>query len=60
MSDRSEVKSAPNYVTANIVMFGVNLTWIFFALWASVGFWGVLVAGALIHAWINWLEARMR
>lgn len=37
----NEYKSAPNYTNACIAMFGVNLTWILFAIWA---FWGLVVA----------------
>lgn len=41
---------APNYTNASLTMLGVNLAWIFFALWAA---WGlipvILLAGAINH-----------
>lgn len=40
MDDDSR-RSAPNYTTACIVMFGVNLTWILIAIWAI---WGLVIA----------------
>ena len=47
----SEVRSAPNYTTACVAMFGVNLAWILIAIWSI---WGLIIAvmfcGALNHA----------
>lgn len=43
MDDRHP-RTAPNYTTACIVMFGVNLFWILFAIWAI---WGLLAAALL-------------
>lgn len=50
--------TAPDYTRACIVMFGVNLTWILFALWAI---WGLIIAGAFsygLNHLINRLHAR--
>ena len=40
-------------------MFGVNITWLFFVLWAVVGFIGVLLAGAVINTGITLIKQRM-
>lgn len=50
--------AAPNFTKACIVMFGVNLAWIFFALWAV---WGLIAAAATgwgINRLIAYIEAR--
>lgn len=44
-----EFRSAPNFTTACIVMFGINLSWILFAIWAV---WGLIIA-MLVSAGIN-------
>jgi hypothetical protein len=44
MRDTSDRPAAPNYTSACVVMFGVNLVWVLLLLWAI---WG-LVAVALI------------
>ena len=36
--------TAPDYTTACVVMFGVNLTWILMAIWAV---WGLIAAGVI-------------
>ena len=43
--------AAPNYTNACIVMFGVNLAWMLFLVWAV---WGLLTAAAA-----SWLLARV-
>jgi len=51
-------RSAPNYTNACIVMFGVNVAWIFFLIWAV---WGLLAAALLgwaVNRWMVWLERR--
>ncbi|MEO0938609.1 MAG: hypothetical protein AAFY38_10695 [Pseudomonadota bacterium] len=56
--DDHNMRSAPDYKAACVVMFGVNLAWIFFAIWAI---WGLLGAGALawaVNRWLIWLERR--
>ncbi|MEL7099967.1 MAG: hypothetical protein AAGM84_14165 [Pseudomonadota bacterium] len=50
--------SAPDYTTACIVMFGVNLTWIFFAIWAFWGLLAVALIGWGLNRWMAWLERR--
>ena len=49
---------APNYTTACIVMFGVNLVWMLIFLYALYGLFGALVLGLILHRWINWLDMR--
>lgn len=43
MRDTNDLPAAPNYTTACVVMFGINLTWILMAIWAI---WGLLAAAA--------------
>ena len=59
MSGRDRIGEAPNYLNANIAMFGVNLTWILFVLWATLGFFAVIAAGAMINGAITWLGTRL-
>jgi hypothetical protein len=52
------MSSAPDFTKACIVMFGVNLSWVFILLWAA---WGLLaVAGVAwgINRWLCWLDSR--
>ncbi|KAJ02559.1 hypothetical protein JQT66_15680 [Sulfitobacter mediterraneus] len=43
MRDTNDRPAAPNYTTACVVMFGINLTWILMAIWVV---WGLLAAAA--------------
>ncbi|UWR14275.1 hypothetical protein [Sulfitobacter sp. M368] len=43
MRDSNDRPAAPNYTTACVVMFGINLTWILMAIWVV---WGLLAAAA--------------
>ena len=47
--------TAPNYTTACIVMFGVNLVWMLLVIWVV---WG-LIAALLLGCGINVLLERM-
>lgn len=40
---------APNYTNACIVMFGVNITWIFMVIWAVWGLICVMLLGWVIN-----------
>lgn len=51
-----ERPSAPNYTTACIVMFGVNIAWIFLVVWAI---WGLVIV-ALMGGAINHVMTRMQ
>lgn len=52
------IGAAPDFTGACIVMFGVNIAWIFLALLATIGLPAVLIAGLGLHYWIRWLDAR--
>ena len=52
------LKEAPNYTNAALIMGGVNLFWMFLVIWASLGFWAVLVTGYALDRLILWLAAR--
>ena len=49
---------APNYTTACLVMFGVNLAWIFTLIWAVWGFIFVILLGWFINHAITRYESR--
>ena len=48
---------APNYVNACLVMFGVNLAWIFTVIWAIWGLILVMVLGLVINHAMTRLQA---
>ena len=57
MRDTHDRPAAPNFTSACIVMFGVNLTWILMVVWAI---WGLLAAAAtgwVVHKAIGRIEA---
>ena len=58
-NDRA-IGRAPDYTTACVVMFGVNLVWVLIALLAAFGLMAVVVAGVALNGWIRWLEMRRR
>lgn len=45
MRDTDDRPSAPNYTQACIVMFGVNILWIFMVIWALWGLVAVALSG---------------
>jgi hypothetical protein len=50
--------AAPNFKNACVVLFGVNITWVLFVLWAI---WGLVAAAALgwcINRCLSLFEAR--
>ncbi len=50
--------SAPDFTTACVAMFGVNITWIFFAIWAIWGLIAVAGAGWCINRLISYIARR--
>lgn len=61
MRDRPPPKRAPDYTGAALAMALVNLLWIFMLLWATMGFWVVVLAGlALNHAITRLAQRRQR
>jgi len=59
MRDRHP-REAPDYTDAALVSGLACLVWLLFALWASVGFWAVLAAGAALNHLITRLARRRR
>ena len=53
-------QAAPNYMNACIVLFGVNITWIFTVIWAIWGLIFVIALGVVINRAITILEAHAR
>ncbi len=54
-----QVTAAPDYTKAAVTMLGVNLLWIFFALWVIFGFVPVLVLAVLINHGVTLLSDRL-
>lgn len=50
--------SAPNFTQACIVMFGVNIAWVFMAIWAIWGLVAVAGIGFIINRAISYIAAR--
>ena len=55
-SDRGQ--SAPNYTGACVVMFGVNILWLFVVIWALWGLLAVALSGWAVNAMIDRIAAR--
>lgn len=53
-----QIGPAPDYTNAALTMLGVNLLWVFFAIWAVWGLIPVLIAGWGINHLISRLQAR--
>lgn len=49
--------TAPNFRNACIVMFGVNVTWVFVAIWAIWGLIAVAAIGWCINLAISYMDA---
>lgn len=58
MRDTDDRPSAPNYTQACIVMFGVNVLWIFMVIWALWGLLAVALSGWAVNAVIDRIAAR--
>ncbi|GAW33811.1 hypothetical protein RA2_00856 [Roseovarius sp. A-2] len=55
---RGNLKAAPNYTNAALVMGAVNLLWVFMVIWATLGFLAVLVTGFVLDKLIQWCARR--
>ena len=55
-SDRGQ--PAPNYTSACVVMFGVNILWAFVVSWALWGLLAVALSGWAVNAMIDRIAAR--
>lgn len=51
---------APNFTTACIVMFGVNLAWVLLLVFAIYGWLGAICLCLLVNHWVSWVEHRRR
>lgn len=49
MRDSHDSPAAPDFTQACIVMFGINLTWIFVVIWAIWGLLAVAITGWLVN-----------
>lgn len=56
----SKITTAPDYTNAALIMMGVNLMWMFFAVWAIWGLGPVLLIGLALNHGITVLERRRR
>lgn len=52
------ISSAPNFTRSCVVMFGVNVTWIFTVIWAIWGLVFVMLLGAFINHMMTRLKER--
>lgn len=55
---RNRPGSAPNFTNAAVVMFGVNIGWIFVTIWAVWGLIAVAITGWAINYIISFIEKR--
>ena len=58
MRDSDDRPAAPDYTQACIVMFGVNLLWVFVVIWAIWGLLAVALSGWAVSAVIDRIDAR--
>ncbi|WP_299782485.1 hypothetical protein [uncultured Roseobacter sp.] len=58
--DKHRLGRAPNYTSACIVMFGVNLTWVLLFLFAIWGLVAAVFLGLAVNRWLDWLDHRRR
>jgi len=57
MRDSNDRPAAPNYTTACVVMFGINLTWILMAIWVVWGLLAAAVTGWAVNRVISRIDA---
>ena len=57
MRDNNDRPAAPNFTQACVVMFGVNITWVFVMIWAIWGILAVAVTGWVLNQIINRIDA---
>ncbi|MFK7837059.1 MAG: hypothetical protein AB8B60_12635 [Sulfitobacter sp.] len=49
MRDSNDRPAAPNFTQACVVMFGVNIAWIFMVIWAIWGLVAVAATGWVVN-----------
>ncbi|MFK7752761.1 MAG: hypothetical protein AB8B51_09435 [Sedimentitalea sp.] len=52
------ISAAPDYTRAALVMGGVNLAWIFLALWAIYGLAAVMLLALVLNHLVTLIERR--
>mgnify|MGYP003655976009 FL=1 len=50
--------TAPNFTNACVVMFGVNIVWVFMVIWSIWGLLAVAATGWCINRLIGYVAAR--
>ena len=55
-----KIGRAPNYTSACVVMFGVNLGWVLLFFFALYGLVASVFICLVVNHWINWLGYRRR
>lgn len=60
MRHTDQGRSAPNYISACVVMFGVNVLWVFMLIWAIWGLPAVMLTGWAVKIAIDRIGARHR
>ena len=58
MRDPHNRPPAPNYTQACVVMFGVNIAWIFMVIWSVWGLMAVAATGWVVNKVIGRIGAR--
>ncbi len=53
-----KISAAPDYTNAALIMMGVNLTWVFIAIWAIWGLAPVLLLAVALNHGITMIERR--
>ncbi|MCH2096228.1 MAG: hypothetical protein MK160_14105 [Rhodobacteraceae bacterium] len=51
-------KRVENYTNAALISLGVNLFWVLIALWATIGFWAVVLTGLVLNHLMTRVLAR--
>lgn len=51
---------APDFTTACIAMFGVNLAWLLLFLFAVYGLVAAVFFGLVLNHWLHWLDLSRR
>lgn len=56
--DLHDRPSAPDFTSACVFMFGVNLIWILIAIWAVWGFLALLGTAYAVKKWVEWVAVK--
>ncbi len=58
--DNQKFGRAPDFTTACIVMFGINVAWVLLFLFAIYGLIAAVFAGLVLNHALAWLDERKR